>query len=242
MNLTHDPIALGPGAFTASASPSHIPGQKGVDRFGRIYRYVKAGASALVAANAVQAPAQITAHTTCAVTATAVGATSVVVTLGAVAAAENLYKFGTLTVDTTPGEGYDYAIEYHAAVASSGALTATLAKDTPIQVALTTSSKVTLTPNLYQGVIQAPVTTLTGPVVGVAVYPITALYYGWIGVKGKFATLVGGTTGPGLGVVVPGTSAGMVVIDGAASATPVVGVMCVTASAGLCLPVLWNAP
>ncbi len=36
---------------------------------------------------------------------------------------------------------------------------------------------------------------------------------------------VKGTTGPGLAVVVPGTAAGACVIDGAASATPIVGMM-----------------
>lgn len=242
MNLTMEPVALGPGAFFPSATPSHIPGQRGVDRLGRRYRYVRAGAVALVAGDVMQAAPQITAHTTAAVAAAAIGATSVVVTLGAVAAAENLYRNGLLIVDTTPGEGYSYAIDYHAAVLASGALTAKLSKDTPIQVALTTSSKVTLVRNLYDGVIQTPVTTLTGVAVGVAVYPIPISYYGWIGTGGIFSTLVKGTPGVGLAVVVPGTAAGAVVIDGAAAATQVVGAMAVTGADALRLPVFVDFP
>jgi hypothetical protein len=233
MNLQSPPIALGANAFSATEDARHMPGVRGVDRFGRQYRYVKAGAVTLVAGNVLQSPAVITNHLTRTPVAAAIGATSLTVDLGATAAALDLYKDGFATVDTTPGEGYSYAIEGHDAVASDDSITVRLSKDTPVQVALTTSSRVSFHQNPYKGVIQAPVTTLTGTPVGVAVYPITANYFGWIGTRGLFCVLVGGTPIVGSAIVTPGTSAGMAVVDGAAAATIVIGRMAQAGSAGL---------
>jgi hypothetical protein len=200
-------------------------GTVGYDRFGRKYRYVKAGAADLVRGNVIQSSAQDTAHQNLAVAAHAIGVTSIAATLGASAAAVNLYKDGFVYVTTTPGLGQHYPIKGHAAVLSAGVITVDLCDDSPLQVALTTSSKVSLTRNPCSGVIQSPITTLTGSVVGVAVHPITTLQFGWVGVNGEFPTLIAGTPGVGLAVVVPATVAGAVVVDGAAAATQVVGVM-----------------
>jgi hypothetical protein len=225
MNLTSLPVTLGPGAFSSRSTASVKLGTLGYDRFGRKYRYVLAGASDLVVGNVIQSSAQNTAHQNLAVAAHAAGSTSIVATLGASAAAANLYKDGYAYITTTPGLGYAYPIKQHDAVLSGGVITALLADDVNVQVALTTSSKVSLTRNPCAGVIQSPVTTLTGSIVGVAVYPITAAQYGWVGVNGEFPTLIAGTPGVGLAVVVPATAAGAVVIDGAAAATQVVGTM-----------------
>jgi hypothetical protein len=234
--LTTNPTAVGQELFSSSAVPAHALGELVTDGFGGKFRYVKAGASALVVGNMIQAPAEIANHYGCSVPITAVGATQVTVTPGATAGAANLYSNGWLVVDTTPGLGYRYPIASHPAITASTAFVVTL--KLPIQVAFTASTKVTLVPNPYSGVIQSPVTTLTGSVIGAAVYPITAGEYGWVQSGGPAAVLVAGTPGPGLGVVVPGTAAGCVVVDGAASATPVVGYMMVTGVDGKVLPVV----
>lgn len=225
MQLNSLPVTLGPGAFSSRSTASVKLGTVGYDRFGRKYRYVLAGAADLVVGNVIQSSAQNTAHQNLAVVATAAGVKSFTATLGASAAAENLYRDGLVYVTTTPGLGYAYAIKQHDAVLSAGVITINLCDDTPVQVALTTSSKVSLTRNPCSGVIQSPITTLTGPVQGVAVYPITAAQYGWIGINGEFPTLIAGTPAVGAAVVVPGTVAGCVVVDGAAAATQVVGAM-----------------
>jgi hypothetical protein len=240
MNLTSDLILSGQSIFESSTTQLHALGARGTTRDGRVFRYAKAGGSDLVVGNVLQGPAELTDHDTLSVSAAAVGATSVSLTNGGTnALTANQYAGGWLVVDTTPGEGYAYAIDSHPAAATGATCVITLAKDTPIQVALTTSSKVTLVMNPYKGVIQSPVTTLTGPVVGVCVAVIGDGEYGWIGVEGTFPTLIAGTPGPGLGVVVPATAAGAVVVDGAASATPVIGVMQVTGVNGKILPVRW---
>lgn len=239
MNLNALPVTLGPGAFSSRSDPSVPIGTVAFDRFGRKYRYVKAGASALVVGNTIQTAAQVTNHQNLTPSAASVGATSVTATLGATAAAADLYKNGYLYVTTTPGLGICYVIEQHDAIGSAAAGTFNLAKDTPIQVALTTSSRVTLIRNPYDGVIQAPITTLTGAVIGVAVHAIAAGEYGWIGVNGEFPTLIAGTPAVGAAVVVPGSAAGAVVVDGAATATFVVGHMMETGVDGRVQMVRW---
>jgi hypothetical protein len=222
-------VQIAPRTLWSSSATQEAPlGARFQTADGRVFRYCKAGASALVVGNVIQAPAQITNHQQLTPVAAAAEATTIVAALGATAAAENLYAEGLAIIDTTPGLGFAYPISGHAAVASSGNITLKLQPDSPVQVALTTSSRVSLQQNPYHSVIQSPVTTLTGAVVGVAVYHITASHYGWIQTQGPAAVLIAGTPGVGLAVVVPGTAAGAVVIDGAATATKVVGSMMVT--------------
>ena len=236
--LTSDPQVLGQELFSSSAVQAHGLGEKATDGKGRIFRYVKAGASALVAGNVIQSPAELANHYGCGVAAAAIGAYQITVTPGATGGAANLYAGGWACIDTTPGLGQMIPIKSHPAITASTAFVLTL--ELPLWVALTTSSKLTLVPNPFSAVIQSPVTTLTGAVQGAAVYPIAAGEYGWIGTGGPHPTLIAGTPGPGLAVVVPGTSAGCVVVDGAASATPPVGYMMVTGVDAKVLPVFWT--
>lgn len=227
-NFTTDPITNNTNAWSSSAVQEMPLGARRVTPDGRVFRYCQAGAADLVVGNVLQAPAQITNHQQLTPSAASLAATTIVATLGATLATVNQYAGGLAIIDTTPGLGYAYPISGHAAVSSSGVITLALPADSPIQVALTSSSRVSLQQNPYCGVIQSPVTTLTGAVVGVAVYPILATQYGWIQVRGQAAVLIAGTPGVGLAVVVPATAAGAVVIDGAAAATQVVGAMMVT--------------
>jgi|SRR5690349_12273571 len=227
-NFTSEPILTPSQIFSSSATQQFPLGTKATTKDGRFFRYAQAGAADLVVGNVLQAAAQIANHQQLTPSAAAVGATQIIATLGATLATVNQYAGGLAIIDTTPGLGYAYPISGHAAVASAGVITLNLFSDSPVQVALTTSSRVSLQANPYAGVIQSPVTTLTGAVVGVAVYPITATQYGWIQTRGQSAVLIAGTPGVGLAVVVPATAAGAVVIDGAASATQVIGAMMVT--------------
>ena len=240
MDITSDPVAFAQQLFSSDATQRHPLGTRAVTTDGRTFRYVKNGATLMATGKAQQAPAQDTENDQLTPSAAAIGATSISVTIGTSAAAANAFAGGWAVIDTTPGQGFSYPIIGHAAIDASTAGTFYLGA--PIEVALTTSSRVTLVPNPYNGVILAPATTLTGAVVGVAVYPIAANEYGWIGVRGSFGTLIAGTPGVGVAVVLPGSAAGAVVVDGAAAATQVVGAMQVTGVDGKYLPVLWNLP
>jgi hypothetical protein len=225
--------------FGSYADDIHGLGAKAETPDGRKFRWAKAGASALVVGDMLQAPAADVDHDDITVRATAAGSTELLITTGASGGAldANEYAGGYAVIDTTPGLGYTYRISHHAAIAASTNGSIFLMADDPIQVALTTSSKVTLIKNQYNGVIQTPATTLTGSAVGAAVYPIAASEYGWIQTGGTAAVLTGGTPIVGSAVVVPGDTAGEVVADGAAAATQVVGSMRIVGRDGKVCPV-----
>jgi hypothetical protein len=129
-------------------------------------------------------------------------------TLGATLADANQYAEGLLQVAVTPGMGYQYMISGHPAAALSASLTVALDQSDPIQVALTTASRLHLIANRYNGVIQMPVTTATGVCVGVAVSAIAISNYGWLQTKGPAIPLTDGTPALGAHVMVPGAVAG----------------------------------
>jgi hypothetical protein len=170
-----------------SSTQQHKLGTKAETSDGRIFRYVKVGAAALVPGKVYDCPATVANHTNIAVaSAAAIGATTVTVTLGATAATANQYAEGYLVISDATGEGYTYQIKSHPAADASASLTLTLSDS--IRVALTTSSEVTLIANPYNGVI-IHATTKTGIPVGVAVQAVTAAYYGWVQSRGVTSCL-----------------------------------------------------
>ena len=211
MNFAVETVAVYNASKDYGSVQQHQLGTRGVDKFGRVYRYAKAGTSALVAGEVIQGPAIVTNHLANTPPAVAVGATSFSYTPGATLGAASLYKRGYLQVDTTPGNGYMYGVDDHAAFASATAFTLNLDPSDPVKVALTTSSRVGLIKNPYDGVIQFPVTTATGVLVGVAVSPIPAGEYGWLQTWGPCPVLINGTPALGSYVIAPsGTTAGAV--------------------------------
>lgn len=209
MNLTSPILVHGAQIYEWHSTQKHKLGTFGWTRDGRVFRYARAGAADLVVGNVLQAAAPVANHLALTPAAAAIGATSFTATLGATLATLNQYAEGWAQIDTTPGNGYAYPIDSHAAVAQSGVITAVLPPDAPIQIALTTASRVGFHANPYGAVIVQP-TTATGLTVGAAVAPITALYYGWIQVTGPCPVLINGTPGVGIGVVISATTAGAV--------------------------------
>lgn len=228
--LTGDPVSAGQPLYVSSATQVHNLGERLVTSDGRVFRYCKAGTSALVAGNWIQAPAQIANHQNLAVAAAAIGATSITVTLGATLASADQYAGGAACVTITPGLGQALIISGHPAADSGATLTLKLAD--PLRVALTTDSRIDLVPNPYNGVIQNPITTLTGACVGVAPYVIAGGEYGWLQRSGLGAALIAGTPAVGTPLVVPGTAAGAAVTDPANASVAIVGVVASTGGDG----------
>ena len=226
--------------FSSSATQFHPIGTQGKDRWGRFYRYARAGAVDLVVGNALQAPSQLADHQAMVVDAAAIGDKSLNLTPGATAGAADLYADGVAVIDTTPGLGYAYPIKTHLAITASTEFTVQLSGGVTVQVALTSSSRVSLYSNPYRGVIQAP-TTMTNVPVGVAQFIIVTTEYGWIGSGGLFGTLIQGTPGVGLGVGIPGSAAGSVAIHAVAT-IGLVGNMMDTGVDGLVQGVKWILP
>lgn len=200
------------GLYDESSTALHALGEIVFTNDGRAFRYCEAGGTALVSGSLYQGVAENTSDADLAVSATAVGATQVTTT-DTVTVTANEYANGFLVINTTPGIGKVYKIASHPA-ASAAVVTITL--DDEIEVALTTSSRVTLVSNPYKDVVIAP-TTETGPLAGVAVAAITADYFGWLGVGGPQPMLAEGSITVGIPVVRSDTTAGAVesVSDGA---------------------------
>lgn len=223
--------AAGQELYTSSTTQVHALGTPMLGPSGALYRYAKAGAT-LVAGNWLQSPAQVADHQNIACAAAAIGATSVTVTLAGTAATANQYAGGKLVVTITPGLGQEVNIIGHPAADASATLVLTLGE--PLRVAFTTDTRIDLVPNQYNGVIQSPVTTLTGVPVGVATNIITSGEYGWICVEGLCGALIAGTPAVGSGLVLPGTAAGAAVIDGGGSGPCFVGIVASTGGNGEC--------
>lgn len=169
--------APGPNFYDIDTSQMFPLGAVAKTAEGRIFRYVQVGATDLVVGNLIQAPAQVANHQNLAPTAAAAGSVSVTVTLGATAATANQYQGGWAFVSVTPDIGGQYRILSHPAANASATLTLTL--EDPIITAWTSSTRVDLVPNPYKNVIVSP-TTVTGSIVGVAVYAVTATNFGWV--------------------------------------------------------------
>lgn len=193
--------------FSSSTTKETNLGAKAFDENGNSYRYVQAGAVALVPGTLVQASAQIANHQNLTPAAAAIGATQVTVTLGATAATANQYTGGYVMVTVTPGQGYRYKISGHPAADASATLVLTL--EDPILVALTTSSRVDLVASAYSGVIINPTTATSAPV-GVAIFPIPAASYGWIQDGGVANVLADGAITTGTNVIASNATAGAI--------------------------------
>ena len=121
-------------------------------------------------------------------------------------------------VNDAGGEGTIYQVKSNPAVSSAAGLVGTLDEEDGLSIALTTSSLVGLTYNMYDSVIVQP-TTLTNIIAGVSPTTMTASYYGWLQTWGYAAVLMQGvsvvgdqvtaaeTTAAGAGVLLDSSSA-----------------------------------
>lgn len=188
------------GAATTGANGRFEAGSKLVLPDEREYRFTLNDGTAEVAANLYQSALPITNHrNVVADVARAIGATAISATLGATAAAVDLYAEGYVHVNDAVGEGYNHRIkranssaEAHAAVAASGVITVNLVASETVQVALTTASEVTFSHNRFRVVLihdSPPTASLVGVSPGVA----AADRWYWSQVKGEAAVLTQGT-------------------------------------------------
>jgi hypothetical protein len=185
--VTADLLVNGGDLLTNESVASTTLGSRGVSNDGREYRYAKVGDTALVVGYLQQSPVEITNHQGLTPAAAALGANTISITLGATAATANQYAGGFMVIETTPDVGYVYRIASNPAISLSTAGTFTL-DDVIRGTAITTTTRVDLYPNPYNGVIINPSTATSAPV-GVAVTAITAAYYGWIQTRGQGAVV-----------------------------------------------------
>lgn len=203
-NLTVSPQDL----FTSSATQGTDVGAYGTTGDGRGFRYIQAGATALVPGKLQASAAQDTTNYNpsggLAVAAAAIGATQVTLT-GTLTIVANALAGGFMSIAVTPGQGYTYKIKSNTAVTAAANCVVTL--EDPILIALTTASKVVLYTNSFANVIVNPATASSSPL-GVAIYPIAISQYGWIQTHGTVSLLNDGGTAVGLGLAPSASVAG----------------------------------
>ena len=183
----------------------------------REYRFALNDGTAEVAGNLYQSVAPVTNHTD--VTADvvrAIAAKVISATLGATAAAVDIYTEGIVHSSNDTGEAYAYRIKRamtagaaHASAATSSILTVNLEASETVQVALDTTSEVTFTRNRFHQVLitaAPPTAGLAGVSPGVA----AADRFYWSQVKGYAAVLASGTLLAGKPVQAGITTAGSV--------------------------------
>lgn len=231
---SNGPLALqAGGSFPTSADPNlqTLVGTRWDLSDGRQVMLVGVGATAISTAGLlVQDPAVVANHQNLTVTTyTAYSANgnipaSVIATLGATALNANQYQGGFLNVNSGAGIGQTLRVAGHAA-ANSGSAATFILEDAP-NTALTTASKVSLTPAHGTSVIVNP-TTATGAMVGVTLYPLSAgttaipgISYGFVTSNGIAACLSDANVAAVGQTIVPSASvAGAVTLSGGTGAT-----------------------
>ena len=192
-----------------STTQEYNLGAKATTNDGRAFRYCKVGSGAnLVAGMLYSAPSSVANHTNIAVVSGAAGSNEIVVTLGGTAATINQYAGGTIIINNETGQGFTYSIKSHPAQTSTtGNVTITTDDEETIVTAVDTTSKASLVPNQYNGIVIHATTEIAAPV-GIANTQVTLSQYGWIQTRGPVASLCGATTAIGLPVSASDTTEG----------------------------------
>lgn len=189
MKISSNAQSFGLSVFDSETTASIDLGAKMESADGRSFRYMKVGATALVAGSLYDGPASVGNHTNVTVAlAAAVGATSITVTLGATLATANQYAGGVIVINDVDGQGFTYGIKSHPAADASASLVLTLESNELVLEALTTSSQASLVSNQYNGVI-IHAASETGIPVGIAIKDIAAASFGWIQTRGSVSSL-----------------------------------------------------
>lgn len=162
----------------------------------RVFRFTRAGATALIPGKLYQMELPDANFDTLAVPSSAlnvVGSRSLRVTLPANAIIKDLWKDGYALIEAAAGagKGYMYRIVGHPASAGSEDVTFTLFSGDGLQTALNTSDTVTFWKNPYADIIVHP-SPPTAKVVGVPCAAVPAASYGWVQVSGPANILTDG--------------------------------------------------
>jgi hypothetical protein len=178
------------GLYEVSSTQNHRIGTIRALDDGRKFAYAQAGGVALSPGKLTQMPVPAANHNECVVADTAVGSKRIYITLGATAAAKDLYKDGYLHINKNTGIGHIYRIRGHAAIGSGGAGYIELYD--AIRVATASSAEASLNLHPQAQVIVHP-SPPTAALAGVPAVDVPISYYFWNQVKGPCCVLTEGT-------------------------------------------------
>lgn len=206
-NITGPVLAAAQGILSESSVQMHRLGELAISNDGRAFKYCKAGATALVMGKLQQSSAEDTTNfQNLTVTAPTLGDTTIVTT-STVTLTKDQLAGGLITIaSATTGQGQVLRIKGHAA-ASAAVVTFNLEDS----VILTCTGTVTVDciPNPMNALVVNPTTATSAPA-GIAVYNVTAAYFGWVQVSGPACVLSDGGDAVGTSVVASNGTAGAV--------------------------------
>lgn len=223
MSLSGNPTVFGIDPYTISSTPIHPLGAKGISVDGRIFRYAKAGATAL-APGKLTVAADITANHEDIAFATAgvIGDRTVSVTVGATAVAASEYCGGYLVIIDDTGEGHTHLIEEHDSSDGSEAINVDIKPG--LLEATTTSTTVALVRNAYHSLVISDTGQADIPT-GIPQISITAAYYGWVQTGGICGAFMDESCAHGAQLTIGSSASGAVeVVD--ADAEKYIGIAC----------------
>lgn len=189
--------------FVQSTTQGTDLGQLATTGDGRFFRYALAGGVNLVAGTLLQSPAGDATNLNpigglSIGQANATGSVGPMTLSDSLTVAANAVAGGQMIIVAGVATGFSYKIKSNSAVSSATGLSITL--EDPLLQNLTTSTRVALVKNPYNGVIISPATR-TGSPVGVAVSNLASGSYGWIQTRGVAPVLTCVTGVPaGVGV------------------------------------------
>ena len=157
---------------------------------GRVFHYTENASSTLAPGKLIGSPLTFAERENTITVAAAQFATQVTYTAAGTITA-NQYQDGFLCVADGAGEGIQYKIKSHPAIAAAATGTITLYDG--IITALDTTSDVILIPSLYKDVLLNPDVVLK--TLGVPPIPVTADYFFWTQTWGQAMVLCGDTLG-----------------------------------------------
>lgn len=196
------------GILEENVAQQYILGTKKRFKDGRVFRYCKNGAGALVKGFMTQGPAVVANYTEEVQTghgiAINLSAGNILITTGATPAAD-LFKDGWLVVNKGAGIGQVRRI----LTSGSHATIIAVTFEGALEEAIAATSECSLIQSPFKDVIVMPVTTPTNIPSGVPAIAVTAAYYCWLQTGGPCPVIVdtGETVLIGQPVGLPGTSA-----------------------------------
>jgi hypothetical protein len=187
----------------------HPLGKQLILEDGRKFRFALGGVL-LVVGDVIQGAAPLTTSNDLAPDADQpIGDRIITFTHGAATTVINLFAEGYAVTSEEPSGGDCYKIASHAALTNATAGdVVNLAPGHALRRAITTVTNIDLVRNLYAGVIEVPVTTLTCAPAGVAVSAIASGGTGWLQTRGACAVLTDATPVIGEAMVVGSAVAG----------------------------------
>lgn len=206
-------------------------GQRAVTGDGRAYRYGLNGnaSTALAPGKLMQGAVSVANHTNRTGVTTVAGQAQVTFAVGNTSVTADQYADGYLVVNAGTGAGQALLISGNTAVSGNGSPTVSLA-DAIITATAVSDSKFSLVPHPYSAAIIASQAASTSVLpVGVPQISVPGANYAWFQTEGPASVLANGTPALASGVIASATTDGAVDVEAAATVTPRVGYMMITA-------------